>query len=678
MAEAPANETPAVNPDQAKEETDPKPSSSKKSKRSSRRSPSPKGGLSRSTSAKSAASKSGRSTSASKKPAKKKKLSKKERARLRKEKAEQERLEQERREAEERDRIEREYEQKKREEQQQRLFEEDQEMKRLRSQRLENGRKVKAAKAQEEDWEIFKACDHFIDVRSQADVNAFITNWRESEQTELPDLFEYIHSSELILKQLTTMLQAAEVARDESTFERCDRQIKELRKLVYDKIEGITMHHLVFSDKYAGAKNEVQVSSQTDGLTFAMWVNLSKNPRIKDIEFPGLQMEISKGIAMSSLAIRVLISSNKPYNDQYLFLNKLIQCELLQLPTPPKRIGPMTLRQSPHLSTLVTLSYPLKNVQNAQPPLNFKFTVEEGFLTDYMQDATVVMLNSDNTISTQHISKVVVDRETNEISFSSMAVGTFAFGIPRFSHFPLKFWEITSLSETSIEIYLQTQLLEMAIVINGDGRCSMESPFQFENLTPTAAIEYMSERGVNIVAPPGAIEGINAKSPELEEVLAQGIADTVTGYHVKWSKWNALLPSDRAMLLMKPQRSFVIEEEEEETPEAPPEGEQPPPEQPPEGEGGEEEEGEKPIVIKRKMCCILAKANHITEVANTENEEECNVKPIDDAQIHQHLLPMFFERTPEDIRRRVREAPSFLCDATYYILKNLRLFSMTQ
>ena len=78
------------------------------------------------------------------------------------------------------------------------------------------------------------------------------------------------------------------------------------------------------------------------------------------------------------------------------------------------------------------------------------------------------------------------------------------------------------------------------------------------------------------------------------------------------------------------------------------------------------------------MCAILAKANHITEVMNTENEEECNVKPIDDAQIHQHLLPMFFEHTPEDIRRRVRDAPSFLCDATYYILKNLRLFSMTQ
>ena len=660
-AEAPADQPPAADP-AAEEPAKPsaeaagsKPAS-KKSKRSGRspspkrkssRSPSPKSGLSRSPSSKSAASKStasksGRSTAASKKAGgKKKKLTKKERARLRKEKAEQERLEQERREAEERDRIEREYEQKKREEQQQRLFEEDQEMKRLRAQRLENGKRIKAAKAQEEDWEIFKACDHFIDVRSQADVNSFITNWRESEQSELPELFEYIHQSEVILKKLTTMLQAAEVARDEATFERCDRQIKELKQLVYDKIEAITMHHLVFSDKYAGAKNEVQVSSQTDELTFAMWVNLSKNPRIKDIEFPGLSMEISKGIAMSSLAIRVLITKNKPYNDQYLFLNKLIQCELLQLPTPPKRIGPMTLRQSPHQSTLVTLSYPLKNVQNAQPPLNFKFSVEEGFLTDYMQDATVVMINNDNTVSTQHISKVIVDRETNEISFSSMAVGTFAFGIPRYSHFPLKFWEITSLSETSIEIYLQTQLMEMAIVINGDGKCSMESPFQFENLTPTEAVEYMAERGVNIVAPPGAIEGINAKSPELEEVLAQGISDTVTGYHIKWSKWNALLPSDRAMLLMKPQRTFVIEEEEEETPEqAPPEPEQPPepPAEPVEGE--EEEPREKPIIIRRKMCAILAKANHITEVMNTENEEECNVKPIDDAQIHQHLLPI--------------------------------------
>ena len=609
------------------------------------------------------------------KPQRKKKLSKKELARLRKEKAEQERLEQERREAEERDRIEREYEQKKREEQQQRLHDEDQEIQNLRKSRFENGRKVRSSKEQEDDWEIFKACDHFIDVRSAADVNSFVAKWQELEDGELPDLFENIGRAELIVRRLKKMREAAEVAKDTELFERCDGQIKEIGRLIDAKIEATTMHHLVFSDKYAGAKNEVLVSNSTDEMSFAMWVNLSKNPRVKDIEFPGLHIEISKAVAMSSLAIRAITTTEKPYNEEYLFLNKLIRCELLQLPTPPKKIGQMTLRQSPQLTTLVKLNYPLKNVQTAQPALTFKFPVEPGFLTEYMQDATVVMVNDDNSVSSEHISKVVVDKEANEVSFSAMAVGTFAFGVPRYSHFPLKLWEITSLSETSVEIYIQTQLIEMAIVINGEGKCSMEAPFQFTDLTPTEAVEYLAERGVNIIAPPGSIDGINAKSPELDELLAQGLADTATGFHVKWSKWNALLPSDRAILLMKPQKTFEIEEEEEEInePAPPPDTESAPPAEGADGTSPEEQKPRKP-----RMFCILAKANHITEVPNTEREEECNVKPLDDARIHQHLLPMFFERTPEDIQERVKSAPSFLCDAVYYILKNLRLFSMTQ
>ena len=126
--------------------------------------------------------KTGKKGKKEKKP-KPKKLSKKERLRLKKEKEEKERLEKERREAELRDQREREYEQKKREEQQQRLIEEDANIKNLRKQRAEEGRKIRAAKAQEDDWEIFKQCNHFVDVRSQSDVNTFITQWKEINET---------------------------------------------------------------------------------------------------------------------------------------------------------------------------------------------------------------------------------------------------------------------------------------------------------------------------------------------------------------------------------------------------------------------------------------------------------------------------------------------------------------
>jgi cancer susceptibility candidate protein 1 len=477
------------------------------------------------------------------------------------------------------------------------------------------------------------------------------------------------------------------VSQEEAIVQRCQRQIGEIRALVFAKLEGITMHHLVFSDRYAGAKNEVQVSAEAGGIGFAMWVNLSKNPRVKDIEFPGLKVEISKGIAMSSLAIRILMIPTKPYHEKYLLLNRLIKCDLLQLPTPPKRIGGMTLRQSPHQSALVVLQYPLKNVQQAQPPLNFKLTLTPGFLTSYMTGATVVMV-TDGDVSTQTISKVSVDADANEVTFSSSAIGTFALAIPRYSHFPLKFWEITAVAETQVEIYVQTQLIEFALVINGEGKVSMDSPFQFSGMTPVAAVEFLAEKGVNIIAPPGALTGITAKHADLEDVLAHGLADTVTGFHVKWSKWNALLPADRAMLLMKPQLTFEVEEEDEPeaTEPAAAEAEATEPAHIPEGtatgpipvaESTPAPEAPPPAP-KPKMHAILAKANHMTEVPNTEKEEECDLKQAKDTQIHQHLLPLLFDRAPPEVQQRVKQVPGFLCDATYYLLKNLRLFSMSQ
>ena len=635
------------------------------------------------------------------KAGKKKKLSRKERLRMKREKEEQERLEQERREAELRDQREREYEQKKREEQQQRLLEEDNYIHKLRDERTQSGQKIRATKAQTDDWEIFKKCDHFYDVRSQSDVNTFITQWREAEEQDLPSLFERIKQAHSILQQLRAIMQVAEVAREKLEFERCFRQIKEIRELINQKLEQITVRHLVFSDKFAAAKNEVQVFNQADGTSFGMWVNLSKNPRIKNIEFPGFAIEIPKAVAMTSLAIRMMMNTEKPFNDEYLFLYKIILCDFLQLPTPPKRVGSMILRQSPNRNALVNISYPLRNVNTAQPALNFKISVDPDFINEYTKDATVVIIN-DDSVSGQHISKVNIDPETNTVNFSSMNVGLFGIALPRYQQFPLKLWEITSLSETSIEIYIKTNLgIELAIVVDGNGLCSMEAPFEFTGLSPVSAIEFLQEKGINIAAPKQC-EGLNPKVPELEDVLHHGIADTVTGFMVSWSKWNEMLPPDRAMLIMKEMITFDEESEPEE--EAPPVPEAPASAAgettastphsshqssrqstqqfslPNNNDGGEENQqnNEKEQKPKNKMNCILVKANHITEVPYTEDQYECNMKPIDDANVHQHIFPMFFEKASQEVQARVTNAPSFLCDSTLYLLNQLRLFSMTK
>jgi hypothetical protein len=53
-----------------------------------------------------------------------------------------------------------------------------------------------------------------------------------------------------------------------------------------------------------------------------------------------------------------------------------------------------------------------------------------------------------------------------------------------------------------------------------------------------------SETSVDTTINAHCYSGIAAKDADLEEVLAQGIADTVTGFHLKWSRWNSGLKPD--------------------------------------------------------------------------------------------------------------------------------------
>lgn len=636
------------------------------------------------------ASKATKPAKAVKEP-KKKKVSKKEAARLRREKEEQERLEQERREAEIRDQKEREYEQKKREEQQQRLAEEDAAIKSLREQRVEEGRRISAEKYQTEDWQIFTKCSHSIDARSIPDVNSFLTTWEETKDTDLKVLFGKIQQSNDIINSLTAMMQKAEVSQDQPQYERCKDQIEKIRELIRKKIEEITVHHLVFSDKFACAKNEILVTAHADGISFGMWVNLSKNPRNKEMTFPGIKIEFPKAVAMASIAIRFLTLTEMPYNEEYLFLCKMIKCEFIQLPTPPKRIGTMTLRQSPQMNTLSRVFYPFKNISTAQPPLNFTVAIEDAAFLQSDTDITVVLLKDDGTCSTEAITKVTPDPEKGELLFSAMAIGTFALAVPRYNQFPFEYWELNSTSETTFEIYLKTAQLELAIDINADGKCSLEKPEQyaFKDLTPAASIEFLLEKGLNLIAP-NQYEGLNPKASDLEALLAQGISDSGTGFCIKWSKWNSMLPADRAMLLVKQRKDFTSVEEESENEEVVnnnnenenENGEAPAPAAT--NDNASQKTGAASVASNRKpprkssYRAILAKANHIVEVPNSEREEECATKPLNEGNIHLHLLPMLLEGATDQVRERVNGCPSFLCDAILYFMKKLRLFSMAK
>lgn len=91
---------------------------------------------------------------------------------------------------------------------------------------------------------------------------------------------------------------------------------------------------LQHADEHANEKNEVQLGCQLHGLQWGLWVNTSKNLRLKSVEMPQLQMmiDIPKTIGVANIAIRVEVRKGDCLHNKLrienVFLTKGIQLSM--------------------------------------------------------------------------------------------------------------------------------------------------------------------------------------------------------------------------------------------------------------------------------------------------------------------------------------------------------------
>ena len=605
----------------------------------------------------------------------KKKPTKKELARRRREKAEQERLEQLRKEKELEEKRIREQEMEMERRERERLQDETNDLANLRKMRTEQNGRIREEQAKKEEWERYLSCDHATNPRDRADVNTFVSTWQEVDNTDMTELFAQIEKANRLVDELEALRSQADVEENTADAQRYAHHIDDVRKLIQAKIERLTAHQLLFSEKFASQKNEVLLSTEGGGYGYGLWVNLAKNPRISSIDFGNVAMEIYKTIAQAAIAIRVTTSPVMHEFGKFVLLSPALTCEFFQLPPPTKRVGGMTLRQVATHHNLQTVQYPLKTTRpnEVQPPIVFKMKVDVSVLPENDDTLTVIKIDDiENTES--NISDVEIDRENGEFKFSSKTTGVFALAMPKYAHFPFKFWEINSLKEDSCEIFIRTALTEMCLNVDANGMCSMEGPISFSGLTPPAALEFMQRRGLNIVAPEnhselGAAAGqLSEKQEELEEALANGISDAVTGFRIRASKWTSTMPEDRAMLLVREITEFGESISEDEEPE----------EEAASNERAteEEEKGEKKEKPTR-WHAVLAKAKHMNEVPYSENSDEADTKIKDKTIFHQHLFPLLMDMASSAVQGRTRNSSGFVSETVRFILRQVKLFSST-
>ena len=646
-----------------------------------------------------------KTASSSKKKGKKKKLTAKERKRLKLEQQERERLaalqEEQRREAE----LQREHERAMEQAGRERLMSEDQELKAFREMRQSNSTTIRAEAAKTAEWDRYLSCDHSTNPLDRADVNSFISIWKEADDTNLKVLFEHIGLATKLIDQINELRMVAEVSQNQEELDRYTKLIEDLRGLITHKIELITQHHLMYSDKYyttnASTTTATELlNAESNGYQYSIWMNIAKNPRIKDIVFTGVTIDICKVIAMYSLAIRITYSPYQSEAGNYSLLSRVMACEFIQLPAPPKRVGTYVLRQS-NAQTLQILPYPLKSNNNgAQPPLVFKMKIDPERLPENINNVTVIKLDDlENTSSL--VSDVQLDLENSLVQFSCITTGVFALAIPKYSQFPFQFWEVNTPLQDTVEVFVRTALTEITITIDKNGLCSMDTPIQFAGLSAAAALDLLQRHGLNLIAPENIADigdqRIHEKPRALEEIFVSGIADTATGFRVRCSAKNARIgtgehDAPRIMFLVREIVNYgepitedeAIEEEDQVGESAATESvhsEQQPPQSATSAgttQTGQTEQSEtKKPERQTKWRCIQGTEKLISECKNTETEEETNVDMLPGTNFHQHLMPMLMDLASDEVKERVNKSSSFIGETVKYLLTKMRVFSVT-
>ncbi|KIY95176.1 flagellar associated protein, partial [Monoraphidium neglectum] len=145
---------------------------------------------------------------------------------------------------------------------------------------------------------------------------------------------------------------------------------EELHRHVVRQIDGATAAALFRADgpsegKAAGGEPQQSEASRA-GVSWGLWVNTARNPRLRVVEWPGLgvAIEVPKQIALANVALRVL---RLPFDDRrgrcsrgLAAVGGVLRAELLALPPPARRAGGWVVRQMTPLVTGVSVvPYPI-------------------------------------------------------------------------------------------------------------------------------------------------------------------------------------------------------------------------------------------------------------------------------------------------------------------------------
>ena len=166
---------------------------------------------------------------------------------------------------------------------------------------------LRAASRLQSEWQTFMSCSKLPDISNQRSFYDWLADWSAVLPLTLADVSQQLNDAETLCRDLLVGAITAEEKQDSAQAENYQKLLMQLQGLMRSKLNATTAWLLLHYELHVNVKNELQMSCEAPNVDLGLWVNVAKNIRIKNVEFPsmGITLELPKQLIMNSTAVRV-------------------------------------------------------------------------------------------------------------------------------------------------------------------------------------------------------------------------------------------------------------------------------------------------------------------------------------------------------------------------------------
>ncbi|KAK9828512.1 hypothetical protein WJX72_000473 [[Myrmecia] bisecta] len=429
--------------------------------------------------------------------------------------------------------------------------------------------KAAAQRQEAANWKRYLACRPLPDPRDARQMNDYFLEADASSCTEPDAALQSCErntalAEECHILRLEAALQADANAKVYSPY------IDRLHAITNEAVDHMTAHVLQHADVHAASSGEIQLVSSSASFKWALWVNTTRNPRLKSIDMPdiGVALDIPKMLALASIAIRVQQRAFDEFAGKcangYMAVGGTFAVELCALPPGGKPVQSWTLRQvTPLASKVQRLPYPIPPA-GADPTSWVSDEEAPSVGISLALPPDIMMLSAEPQVGywdapnscwcTDGISDVAFDPATSRLTFHTKVLGHLAVVTPRTQLMPYKAWTLRPVGGRGAAhagLTLDVGLGAGLEIEVGPGQARLVAPqapalraLLGVPLRPAVLLHRLSGHGLHLLPcnEDALVAELACKEGETERAMCADVALVSGAFLISSSKWNRQIP----------------------------------------------------------------------------------------------------------------------------------------